>query len=121
MDENILSIVALLIQCETDGASSFMHIKSRARKGYPSIIPYNKDQARDLGKRLTESELKALIRGLVKYGREAGAFKTGGSASPVVPLYSVYVTLYPDKEPELTKWIRDNTVNTRYEPGPKSL
>lgn len=33
MDENILSIVTLLVQCETDGASSFMHIKNRARKG----------------------------------------------------------------------------------------
>lgn len=119
MDENILNIVASLIQCELNGGNSFKHIRNRARKGYPSIIPYNKEHAKYLSEMLTERELKALIRALVKYGCEAGLSKTGGSASPVVPLYWVYTRIYPEGEPTLTAWVREHSVNSYYEPGPK--
>jgi len=60
--------------------------------GYPSIIPYDKSNAKYLGDNLSEEDLQHLIRGLVKYSQVAGPSKSGGSASPVIPIYTVKFT-----------------------------
>jgi hypothetical protein len=65
------------------------------------------------GRRLPEPRLQALIRGLVLFSQASGW--SGGSVSPVIPLYAVYVWRFPLSEPSLTRWIVANRRND-YEP-----
>lgn len=78
-------------------------------------MPYDRNIAARLGNTLGEADLRHLIRGLVRYPSMAGAQFSGGSASPVIPLYTEFVARYPHSEPELTTWIVRNRVND-YEP-----
>ena len=116
MDKNILDIVNELIKAELDNAPSFLHIKKKANLGYPSIIPCNIVFGY-LSEILSQIELKALIRAIVKHSREAGRFTSGGSTSPINSLYCLCCSLYPESEREMGIWIGENTVNPEYEPG----
>jgi len=58
---------------------------------------------------LDEFRLRALIRGLVLFGQASGW--SGGSVSPVLPLYRAYIARFPGEEPAMTGWIVFNRVN----------
>jgi hypothetical protein len=66
------------------------------------------------GARLSDDDLRDLIRGLLLYARASGRM-IGGSASPVIVLYREVVARSPSWEPELTKWIVGHRTNP-YEP-----
>jgi hypothetical protein len=59
---------------------------------------------------LGESDLRELIRGLILCSQITRF--SGGSVSPVIPLYWEYVRRFPADEPALTAWIADNRVNS---------
>jgi hypothetical protein len=65
------------------------------------------------GSDLPEPKLQALIRGLVLFSQASGW--SGGSVSPVISLYAVYVERFPLSEPSLTRWVVANRRND-YEP-----
>lgn len=67
-----------------------------------------------LGQRLKKLDLANLIRGLVAYGRVTGR-STGGSVSPIIPLYYAFAERFPKDEPDLTRWIVSNRTN-EYDP-----
>lgn len=117
MDSELLDIVKSLIDADKqEGAFDLASIKPMHRNaGYPSIIPYNKSNAKYLGENLSEEDLNHLIRALIKYSQLAGPSKSGGSASPVIPIYSEYVEKFPGSEAELTSWIIRNRIND-YDP-----
>lgn len=117
MDSELLDIINSLIDVDKrGGVFDLASIKPNIRNaGYPSIIPYDKSNAKYLGDILSEEDLQHLIRGLVKYSQAAGPSKSGGSASPVIPIYTVYAEKYPACEAELTSWIIRNRVND-YDP-----
>lgn len=116
MDEQTLKIIWALIEADYRETTVPLTLgRRRPCPSYPSILPYSRDLANELGGLLTHVELRSLIRGLIRYSREAGPSKSGGSASPVIPIYEVFVEKYPDEEPELTAWIVENRVN-EYEP-----
>lgn len=58
---------------------------------------------------LGESDLRQLVRGLILCSQITRW--SGGSVSPVIPLYWEYVRRFPAEEPALTGWIADNRVN----------
>ena len=62
---------------------------------------------------LDRDHLANLIRGLVLYLAALGGGP--GSVSPVIYLYLAFVRRFPDHEPALTAFVRDNTTND-YEP-----
>jgi hypothetical protein len=80
---------------------------------------------------LSQRDLENLIRGLVHYSRVCGTFSTGGSVSPVIPLYRCLAKRVGNLGPglfdgdqsatenqqfdRLTLWILDHRVNP-YEP-----
>lgn len=72
------------------------------------------DPWKALARRLSERDLESLIRGLISYGRLSGR-STGGSVSPVIPLYYAFAERFPKSEPSLTEWIVSNRIND-YEP-----
>jgi len=115
IDKDILDIVNALIKAELENAPSFLHIEKNVR-GYQSIIPCNIDFGY-LGEIFSEIELKALIHAIINRSRETSAPSSGGSTSPVNSLYCLYCTLYPENGYEMARWIHENTVNLRYEPG----
>ncbi len=111
MDEYLLEIVKALIRIGEAGIPAVPEIRRRRKI---TILPRNLEHARFLAKELSAAELKDLIRGLVLYGR-VERFRTGGSASPIPPIYQEFCKRYPEQEPELTGWIVDNRVNP-YDP-----
>ena len=117
LEPKLLEIVRMLVaadQKEGDFDASGL-LRLTRRKGCPTIIPYSHSNAQDLAELLSEAELRHLIRALVKFSVVAGPSRSGGSASPVSPLYREYAARYPDLEPELTSWVVENRV-TRYDP-----
>lgn len=61
----------------------------------------------------THEQLRQVIRGLILFCQANG--RSGGSVSPVIPLYREFLDRGPDDEPELTSWIVRNRRND-YEP-----
>jgi len=117
MDPNLLEVVWMLIAADKkDGdfdASELLGLPRR--KGFQTIIPYSRSDAEFLAKLLDKAELRHLIRALVKFSVVAGPRRSGGSVSPVSPLYRKYTARYPDLEPELTSWVVEHRIN-RYDP-----
>lgn len=66
-----------------------------------------------LGLGLAQDELKNLIRGIIYFSMAGG--HSGGSVSPVIPLFRVYADRFPEQEPDLCYWITENRKND-YEP-----
>jgi hypothetical protein len=66
-----------------------------------------------LGRTLSESDLRNLIRGLVLLSQATR--RHGGSVSPVIALYFAYVERFPERELPLTRWIIQHRINA-YEP-----
>lgn len=64
----------------------------------------------DVGERLSQEDLAAVIKGLVLLGLGRGS-SLGGSVSPVIPLVRWYVRRFPENHERLTGWIVDNTTN----------
>ena len=62
----------------------------------------------------TDEHLRLVIRGLILYYRVDGR-PTGGSVSPVIPLYREFIARYPGDDPEFTSWIVRNRRN-EYDP-----
>jgi len=60
----------------------------------------------EVGEKLTEARLKAIIQGLILYCRASGF--SGGSVSPVIQLYRKYAERFPQNEIPLNKWIFEN-------------
>lgn len=80
-----------------------------------SIIHHGIIEWDNLALVLCERDLESLIRGFVHYSRKQSPASPGGSVSPVIRLYSSFVSRFPDSEPNLTAWIVLNRVNP-YEP-----
>jgi len=68
---------------------------------------------RRAARQLSDVDLRSLMRGLVMFSRATGW--SGGSVSPMTPVYEEFLSRAPRDEPEVTKWIVDNRVND-YEP-----
>jgi hypothetical protein len=120
MDKKLLDIVYQLIDANKNSDKfDFKTLWRRHYGGCPSMIPYSKEHAKFLVEELTQADLQNLIQGLVRYSCAVGARYSGGSASPVVPLYYVFTKKYPEAELDLTAWVVENSVNSRYEPGVK--
>ncbi len=64
---------------------------------------------KSVGARLEQLQLEALVKGLVYYSQASGF--SGGSVSPVIPLYHAFIDRWPADEPRLTAWVVDNTSN----------
>lgn len=62
---------------------------------------------------LREDDLTALIQGLVLLSRKSEW--SGGSVSPVIPLYQTYQTRFPATAVQLANWILSHRTN-EYEP-----
>ncbi len=66
-----------------------------------------------LGQSFSEVKLKGLIRGLVLLSVARGG--SGGSGTPVAPLFRDYAARFPKAEGELTRWIISHRENP-YDP-----
>lgn len=112
MERELAAVVSELIALGRDGAVRLSE-RLRATAETYRLLPANWGELKDFAAGLTEPQLRDLIRGLVLHS-QAGGF-SGGSVSPVVPLYRVYRERFPMHEPPLTAWIVENRIN-EYEP-----
>ncbi len=76
-------------------------------------LKYHPKEWEELGHVLNQNELKYLIRGIIHFSIAGG--HSGGSVSPVIPLFRAYAERFPLHEPELCHWITENRKND-YEP-----
>jgi hypothetical protein len=116
-DPQYREMITSLIKADGDADTLDLSVIPRKPSswGHPMIICVRNNDADLISKALSKTELQKLIRSLVKYSRVHGPRVSGGSASPVVFLYSRYCDLYPEDEADMTAWIVDNRVN-EYEP-----
>src|SRR5688500_18258051 len=66
-----------------------------------------------LGAKLSTVDLQNVIKGLVLFSQASGW--SGGSVSPIIPLYGEYLSRQPIDEPQFTSWIVGHRRN-EYEP-----
>ena len=76
-------------------------------------LKYHPKEWEELGHVLNQNELKYLIRGIIHFSIAGG--HSGGSVSPVIPLFRAFAERFPLHEPELCHWITENRKND-YEP-----
>jgi hypothetical protein len=69
----------------------------------------------NLASKIPHDDLESLIKGIVLFCKPLGFRRTGGSVSPVIYLYRIYASRFPDFEPSLTRWVVLNRINP-YEP-----
>jgi hypothetical protein len=113
IDEQTLKRIRFLIDVDENGTDAF---KRPLLPFERPILPCDEQLASNIGEVFASDKLKQILRGLIKYSQWAGpGYQSGGSASPVIPIYKVFVGRYPYEEPELTSWIVENRVN-EYEP-----
>ncbi len=77
------------------------------------LLKFNLKDWEVLGLGLAQDELNNLIRGIIYFSMAGG--HSGGSVSPVIPLFRVYADRFPKQEPDLCYWITKNRKND-YEP-----
>ncbi len=76
-------------------------------------LKYHFSEWEEFGQILTETELNNLIRGIIYFTKAGG--HSGGSVSPIIPLFRVFAERYPTLEPDICHWITENREND-YEP-----
>ncbi len=117
MDEETFEIIRDLVAEEAKegefNATKF--VATYKKRGRPALIHCSIRDAELVASKLSRNELEHLIKALVCFSTVVGVACSGGSATPVAPLWNQYAERYPESEPALTRWVVENRVN-RYEP-----
>lgn len=111
------AVVEELIEVGRSGVPATPDLLASTTAAHRPIMVGHRPWVR-LAERLDEERLRQLMRGLILYSQDSGW--SGGSVSPVVNLYGVYARRFPEREPELNRWIAANRCNA-YEPFGSTL
>lgn len=107
------NIVRALISIGESGEPTIPACLADKQMAWHSLMCGN-EPWEDLAKELSETDLAALIHGIVLYSIARNQ-SLGGSVSPVIVLFRCYRKRFPKTEPALSGWIVTNRVNL-YEP-----
>lgn len=106
-------VLQQLVELGRSGRDQVPPALANENKAWSLLLGVGREFWQGLGTDLPQSDLEAVIRGLVHYSRTGRP--TGGSVSPVIWLFARYAARFPESEPSLTRWVVANRVNP-YEP-----
>jgi hypothetical protein len=106
--DEILDNVKKLIEAGKTESLNLQEEYFHQDKGCPTVLPFNEEMAEYLSLKLSEIDHYHLIKGMIIHINEAGKSASGGSVSPIPPIYFRYLDKYPDKADKLSDWVNKN-------------